>query len=462
MKYKIPLYLKIIIGLFVGIVWAFASGFLGWSNFTAQWIAPFGRIFINLLKLAAVPLVFFSIIGAIIRIGNPANLGKLGGKTLLLYIITYFVAIGIGLTIANVIKPGKHIQETARIENRLSYELWLQSENLFPNDGKWYSEEPQYESLLEEVMKRHGIESSEDMQERLQSAKETQQRSPLTYLEEIVPVNIFSALQNNGAILQIIFFAILFGISALFLPSEKSALMTRIVDMITDTFIKMIDLIMKAAPYFVFALMAGIINELAGDSPAKIFELFKGLTWYALTLFGGLVFMAYIFYPSIVKIFIKKITPKQFIKGIFPAQIVAFSTSSSSATLPVTLECAEQNLKIDTKIARFVIPTGATINMDGTSLYQAIAVIFLAQMHLIDLTIVQQLTVMFTVTMASIGAAPIPGAGLIILMVVLSSVGLNPAWVAIILPVDRILDMVRTMVNVTGDAVVALIVDRKE
>ncbi|MCL2072830.1 MAG: dicarboxylate/amino acid:cation symporter [Marinilabiliaceae bacterium] len=458
---KIPLYLKIIIGLFVGIIWAFLSGYLGWSNFTTIWIAPFGRIFINLLKLAAVPLVFFSIIGAIIRLGNPANLGKLGGKTLLLYLTTYIMAISVGLILVNLIKPGKQIQEVARIENRLSYELWLKSENLSPNDGRWYSDEFQYEKLLDEVMKRQGLEKTEEIQEKVQSAKENQQRTPLSYLEELVPINIFNALQNNGAILQIIFFAIMFGVSGLFLPTEKSESLTRGVDIVTDTLIKMIDLIMKAAPFFVFALMAGMINEIAGDNPAKILELFKGLSWYALTVFGGLIFLAFIFYPFLIKIFIKKISPKQFLKGIFPAQILAFSTSSSSATLPVTLECAEQNLKIDKKIARFVIPTGATINMDGTSLYQAVAVLFLAQLHLIDLTIAQQLTVMFTVTMASIGAAPIPGAGIIILMIVLSSVGLNPAWVAIILPVDRILDMVRTIVNVTGDITVAFLVDRK-
>jgi Na+/H+-dicarboxylate symporter len=456
---KIPLYWKIIIGLIAGIIWAIFSGFFGWSHFTGQWIAPFGRIFINLLKLAAVPLVFFSIIGGIVKIGNPANLGKLGGKTFLLYIITYVFAIGIGLTVANIVKPGKHIREDTRIENRLSYELWLQSEQLRPNDGVWYSQNPQYGEMLSKVMERQGIEKSEELQSRLESVKESQQRGPLTFIEELIPGNIFNALQNNTAILQIIFFAILFGISVLFMPSEKSKLLTRAFDAVTEAFIKMIDLIMQAAPYLVFALMAGMISELAGDNPAKILEFFKGLTWYALSVLGGLFFVLFILYPLAVKLFVKKISPKQFLKGISPAQLLAFSTSSTSATLPVTLECIEKNLKVDQRVARFVVPTGATINMDGTSLYMAIVVLFLAQLHMIDLSLGQQLTVVFAVTMATIGTAPIPGAGIAMLMIVLASVELNPAWVAIILPVDRILDMVRTVVNVTGDAVVSLIVD---
>lgn len=457
---KIPLYIQIIIGLIVGIIWAIVGGYLGWSHFTAQWIAPFGRIFINLLKLIAVPLVFFSIVGGVIQLGNPRNLGRLGGRTILFYMVTTVFAISLGLLIVNVFKPGKHIDETLRIENRLSYELWLQNEDLQPKDGRWLMKQADYAGLLQEVLQRSGREADEQIQPRLKTAQRASQDGPLTFLEEIVPDNVFAALQDNRSMLQIIFFAIFLGVSVLFLPRQQTALINKVMDALTQTFITMVDLVMKAAPWFVFALMAGMVSEMAGDEPSRVFELFKGLTWYSLSVLGGLLFMAFVVYPSLMSVLVKGISFRRFLRGISPAQMLAFSTSSSAATLPVTIECVEENLKVDRKITGFVLPIGATINMDGTSLYQAIAVVFLAQMHMVDLTLGQQLTVLLTTVLASIGSAAIPGAGVVMMMVVLSSVGLNPAWIAIILPVDRILDMVRTMVNVTGDACVATVISR--
>ena len=455
---KIPLHWKIIIGLIVGILWAVAGGYLGWSQFTGQWIAPFGRIFINLLKLIAVPLVFFSIIGGIIQLGKPANLGRLGGKTMAIYLVTTLFAISIGLIIVNAFKPGKSFDDQIRLENRLTYELWLQSEGLTPQDGNWFIKNIAYNSILDEVISRKGYEDLEEVRARLTVAEKAKEQGPLTFLEDVVPGNIFLALGDNKSMIQIIFFSIFFGIAVLYLPSGKSEVLKNLMEVITGVFIKMVDLIMMAAPFFVFALMAGMVSEMAGDNPARVLALFKGLTWYSLCVLGGLLFIAFIVYPFLIAILVKNISFVQFLKAISPAQMLAFSTSSSAATLPITLECVEQNLKVDKRISSFVIPIGATINMDGTSLYQAVAVVFLAQMHMVDLTFAQQITIVLTTTLASIGAAAIPGAGVVMMMVVLSSVGLNPAWIAIILPVDRILDMVRTVVNVSGDTVVASIV----
>ena len=258
--------------------------------------------------------------------------------------------------------------------------------------------------------------------------------------------------------LQIIFFAIFFGVCLLFIPNDKSQPVITLVDSINEVFLKMVDLVMQAAPFFVFALLAGVVSKMAGDDIGKVVEIFKGLSWYSLTVLIGLLLMIFVTYPTILKAFVKKIPYAGFFKGMSPAQTLAFSTSSSAATLPVTMECVEQNLGVDKKISSFVLPIGATVNMDGTSLYQAVAVIFLAQLHMIDLTIGQQLTVVLTTTLASIGSAAVPSAGLVMLIIVLDSVGLNPAWIAIIFPVDRILDMFRTVVNVTGDATVCTII----
>jgi Na+/H+-dicarboxylate symporter len=262
--------------------------------------------------------------------------------------------------------------------------------------------------------------------------------------------------------LQIIFFAIFFGMCLLFIPNNKSQPVITLVDSINEVFLKMVDLVMQAAPFFVFALLAGVVSKMAGDDIGKVVEIFKGLSWYSLTVFVGLLLMIVLVYPTILKTFVKKISYVGFFKAMSPAQTLAFSTSSSAATLPVTMECVEHNLGVDKKISSFVLPIGATVNMDGTSLYQAVAVVFLAQLHMIDLTIGQQLTVVLTTTLASIGSAAVPSAGLVMLIIVLDSVGLNPAWIAIIFPVDRILDMFRTVVNVTGDATVCSIIANGE
>ena len=456
---KLALHWKILIGMILGIIWALLSSTLGWSAFTIDWIDPFGTIFINLLKLIAVPLVLFSIISGVANIGDPKSLGRMGGKTLFIYLITTIMAISLGLVLVNTIKPGKLIDKESRIDNRINYEIWANSEGHDIKDGVHYLKDPKYADRVAAISNlTHDQITEMSVSDKLEKAKQQQNVSPLQPLIDIVPDNFFYSLSNNGLMLQVIFFAIFFGVCLLFIPNKKSQPVLDLVDGINEVFLKMVDLVMQAAPFFVFALLAGVVSKMAGDDIGKVVEIFKGLSWYSLTVLIGLLLMIFIVYPSILKGFVKKIPYVGFFKAMGPAQTLAFSTSSSAATLPVTMECVEQNLGVDKKVSSFVLPIGATVNMDGTSLYQAVAVIFLAQLHMIDLTFGQQLTIVLTTTLASIGSAAVPSAGLVMLIIVLDSVGLNPAWIAIIFPVDRILDMFRTVVNVTGDATVCSIV----
>tara|TARA_R110002072_G_scaffold301557_2_gene481535 strand:+ start:24834 stop:26279 length:1446 start_codon:yes stop_codon:yes gene_type:complete len=456
---KLALHWKIIIGMVLGIIWALLSSTMGWSAFTINWIDPFGTIFINLLKLIAVPLVLFSIISGVANIGDPKSLGRMGGKTLLIYLITTVLAIGLGLVLVNAVKPGKLIDEQSRIDNRISYEIWASEQGYEIKDGINYLQDPAFFERAQEISELTKSELRDaSVSDKLETADKTKETTPLQPLVDIVPDNFFYSLSNNGLMLQIIFFAIFFGVCLLFIPSDKSKPVLSFVDGTLEVFLKMVDLVMQAAPFFVFALLAGVVSKMAGDDIGKVIEIFKGLSWYSLTVLGGLLLMIFVIYPLVLKLFVKQIPYKGFFKAMGPAQTLAFSTSSSAATLPVTMECVENNLGVDKKISSFVLPIGATVNMDGTSLYQAIAVVFLAQMHMIDLTIGQQLIVVLTATLASIGSAAVPSAGLVMLIIVLDSVGLNPAWIAIIFPVDRILDMFRTVVNVTGDATVSSII----
>ncbi|WP_179375645.1 dicarboxylate/amino acid:cation symporter [Winogradskyella wichelsiae] len=456
---KLALHWKIIIGMVFGIIWALLSSAMGWSQFTIDWIDPFGTIFINLLKLIAVPLVLFSIIGGVANIGDPKSLGRMGGKTLGIYLVTTIMAISLGLLLVNLVKPGEMLDEQSRIDNRISYEIWAANEGHVIKDGINYLQKPEYFERAQEISELSKSQLKDAaVADKMKSVKTGENSTPLQPLVDIVPSNFFQSLSNNGRMLQIIFFAIFFGVCLLFVPSEKSLPVMNFVNGVNEVFLKMVDIVMQGAPFFVFALLAGVVSKMAGDDIGKVVEIFKGLSWYSMTVLIGLLLMIFVIYPMILKFFVKKIPYKGFFKAMSPAQTLAFSTSSSAATLPVTMECVEENLGVNKKISSFVLPIGATVNMDGTSLYQAVAVIFLAQMHMIDLTIGQQITVVLTATLASVGSAAVPSAGLVMLIIVLSSVGLNPAWIAIIFPVDRILDMFRTVVNVTGDAAVCSII----
>ena len=460
---KLPIHVKIVIGLVLGIVWAFLSSFMGWNEFTIRWIDPFGMIFIRLLKFIAVPLVLFSIIGGVSGLRDVSKLGRLGWKTLLAYMTTTLLAVGIGLTLVNIVKPGTHIDDEQRIKNRLSYEVWLQENDIgATQDGLNFLSDPKYAAYLSEAQAAEQVTSPKlDLEKKMKTVAVQKESSPLKFIVEMVPDNIFASLSGNGLMLQVIFFAIFFGITLVLIPEEASAPIINLVNGMNSIFLKMVDLVMKAAPFFVFCLLAGVVAKMA-DSPQEVFEIFIGLGSYSLTLFSGLFLLTFVVYPLIVKALVSKMSFKDFFKNISPAQFLAFSTSSSAATLPVTMECVEENVGVPKSISSFVLPIGATVNMDGTSMFEGIAVVFLAQLHFIDLTIAQQLTIVFTAAAASIGSAAVPSAGLIMMIMVLQSVGLNPAWVAIIFPVDRILDMCRTVVNVTGDMVVSTLIAKSE
>lgn len=459
----LALHWKIIIALILGIIYSFISSSMGWNGFTKDWIDPFGTIFIRLLKFIAVPLVLFSIISGIMTLPDLSKLGRMGAKTLVAYLITTVAAVGIGLLVVNVLQPGKRMAEDQRVKNRIKYELWVQqTDDVEILDGQNYLQNPDYADLvaaatsdLEKEMNNSTVEK------RMESAKGMKKSGPLQFFVDFVPDNIFSALTDGKKMLQVIFFAIFFGIVLVMIPKDTAAPVKAFINGINEVFLKMVEVVMEAAPFFVFCLMAGVIAKMA-DTPAEVFEIFKGLASYSLVLVLGLAFMIFVFYPMFMKIFVKEISYTRFFKKISPAQFLAFSTSSSAATLPVTMECVRDNIGVSKNVTSFVLPIGATVNMDGTSMYQAVAVVFMAQMHMVDLTIAQQMTIVLTATLASIGSAAVPSAGLVMMIVVLQSVGLNPAWIAIIFPVDRILDMCRTVVNVTGDATVSTLIAKSE
>lgn len=454
------LHTKILIGLLLGIAWAFLSAFFGFSTFTIDWIAPFGTIFINLLKLIAVPLIFFSIICGVAGLSDLHVLGKLGTRTLGLYVFTTLVAITIGLILVNLFKPGYSTKQDAAIDNRIAYELWLQENSQKPQDTLCYSCLPAYAERVKNIQERlKQTPADELISSKMQQAEKTKKNGPLQALIDMVPSNIILSLSDNTLMLQVIFFALFFGIAMLAIGISAAAPLLTFFQSCNLVFLKMVDLIMRSAPFFVFALLAGVVSKMAGDDITKLVELFKGLLLYAVVVITGLAIMVLVVYPLLTRLLVKDISYLKFLKGMLPAQLLAFSTSSSAATLPVTIECVEKNLHVKKEVSSFVLPIGATVNMDGTSLYQAVAVVFLAQLHLVDLSFAQQLTIVLTALLASIGSAAVPSAGLVMLIIVLESVGLNPAWIAIIFPVDRVLDMCRTVVNVTGDGAVASIMN---
>ncbi|MGY0392390.1 dicarboxylate/amino acid:cation symporter [Bizionia sp. KMM 8389] len=410
---KLALHWQIILGMVLGVVFALImSNFESGSELVTDWIKPFGTIFINLLKLIAVPLILGSLIKGVSDLKDISKLSKMGGRTIGIYILTTVIAVSIGLSVVNIIKPGKSISEETRIELVESYKG--------DADGK------------------------------IADAEKQKNAGPLQALEDLVPSNIFHAASNNGNMLQVIFFAIFFGIGLILIPEEKSTPVKQFFDSFNEVILKLIDLIMLAAPYGVFALLAALIVE----SPSA--DLFKALGWYAFCVLLGLGLMMLV-YALLVYLVTKK-TPKFFFNGIGPAQLLGFSTSSSAATLPVTMERVEEHLGVEEEVTSFVLPIGATINMDGTSLYQAVAAVFIAQAFGMDLSFGVQLGIIATATLASIGSAAVPGAGMVMLVIVLAQAGIPEAGLALIFAVDRPLDMCRTSVNITGDAAVSMMV----
>lgn len=459
---KIALHWQVIIGLIAGGVYAWLSVTFGWNQFTLDFIKPFGDIFVNLLKLIAVPLVLFSIIVGVTSLGDINKLGRLGLKTLGTYVVTTATAVILGLLLVNIFSPGKNVSDDLRTSNRIRYEIWRNDNNIERLDDIDLMNDPANAELVAQISEEMQREQSDkDLEDKLQKAEKTKGEGPLQPLVDVVPDNIFNAL-GAQSMLQIIFFAIFFGIVLVTIPKDKSEPLVRMIDGLNEVFVRMVIVVMQAMPFFVFALMAGQVVLAAGQDPDKFFQLLEFLLKYSLVVVAGLLLMIFVFYPGLVSILVKKMKPLKFLRGMRDAQITAFATSSSVATLPVTMDCVHKNFKVSERTTSFVLPIGATVNMDGTSLYQAVAVVALAQFHMVDLSLGQQAIIVLTATLASIGAAAVPSAGLVLMIIVLESVGLNPAWIALIFPVDRILDMCRTVVNVTGDGAVSTIIASTE
>ena len=412
---RVPLYAKILLGMGLGVGFGFLAIALHWESFVHDWVAPWGVIFMRLLKLIAVPLVFVSLIIGVVNLKDIRNLSRIGLKTILIYVCTTIIAVSIGLGMVSLIKPGK----------------------VFPKDRQT------------EFMERY----EQIVAEREAQMHQMQEVSPLDFLVETVPENIFQALGDNSKMLQIIFFALLFGVAIIVVGTHKVPSVVRFFGQLNLVLLKIIDFIMAFAPIGVFALMATLIVDYAGDV-----GIFSALGLYALTVILALAVIIVFVYPFIMRVFGKR-TVKQFFKAAAPVQMLAFTTSSSAATLPLTMERTQKQLGVSEEVSSFVLPVGVTINMDGTSCYQAVAAVFLAQVLGLDLTFGQMLLILATATISSIGTPGIPGGSIVMLMIVLDSVGIPIEGLALILGIDRPLDMLRTMVNVTGDMTVACVVD---
>ena len=413
----------IILGLVLGLGYGILAAWMGWGAFTQDWISPFGDIFLRSLFLIAVPLILASIITGVASLSDTRKLARIGGKTIGIYVTTTVAALVIGLILVNTLRPGDSVPDSVRMEL----------------EAQW----------------------GEMAEERQESAEAAQDRGPLQAFVDMVPENFFGSASSNRNMLQVVFIAILFGISLLLIPAEKSKPLLSFFDSLNALIIKLVQLIMYSAPVGVFALLADTVTLISEDNLSELWSLLGALGFYMIVVILGLIIHMIVTYGSIVG-FMTPLPIMKFIKGIAPAQLVAFSTSSSGATLPVTMEMSEKNLGVSEEVSSFVLPLGATINMDGTALYQAVAAVFIAQTVGIALGFSAQLEIILLAVLASIGTAAVPSAGIIMLIIILQSVGVPAAGIALILGVDRILDMCRTTCNVTGDATVATLVASTE
>jgi len=416
---KIALHWQILGGMILGVILGLlCTQFEGGRELILNWIKPIGTVFIKLLKLIAIPLILASLIKGIADLKDISKLSSIGGRTIGLYLLTTVVAISIGLLVVNIVQPGGQIAPETVAELTKTY--------------------------------------SGDMGTKVEKAFSQKTKGPLQFVVDMVPDNIFSAASSNRNMLQVIFFALFFGVSLLLIKPASAKPIVDFFNGLNDVVLKMVDLIMLMAPYAVLALLASLVVETTNT------DIFAALGWYAGSVVLGLSMMVSI-YLLVIYLYTKK-SPSFFIKGISPAQLLAFSTSSSAATLPVTMERVEEHLGVEKEVTSFVCPLGATINMDGTSLYQAVAAVFICQALSFNLSFGDQLTIVLTATLASIGSAAVPGAGMIMLVIVLESIGLPSEklalGLALIFAVDRPLDMCRTVTNVTGDAAVAMIVGK--
>lgn len=415
---RLPLWAKIIIGMALGLIWGMIATRTGLSKFTIDWIKPWGTIFLKLLKLIAVPLIFVSLVKGISSLTDISKLSRIGVKTIVYYMASTLIATTFGLFMVNMVKPGNTFPEEKRAEYMDKWQVTIDESTMLAESGD---------------------------------------RSPLSFIVDMVPDNIIFAMGDNSKMLQIIFFAVLFAVAMVLLKDSQVKTVRYIFDGLNDIIIKIIELIMLFAPYGVFALLAGVVVDFAGDT-----DIFIALGKYFTTVLVGLLLLIIILYPTYLKIFASKIPVSKFLKAILPAQMVAFSTSSSAAALPVNMRQNIEELDVSEEIADFVLPVGVTINMDATAFYQSVAAVFIAQVYGIDLTVAQQLTIVLMATMSSIGSPGVPGGSIVLVIMVLTSVGLPVEGLALILGVDRPLDMLRSSVNITGDSTIANIINYSE
>lgn len=423
MAWYMKLHWRIIGGLLAGVLFGIIAAIAGWAQFTADWITPFGTIFISSLKLIGVPLVLGSLVTGVVSMSDIKSLSRIGARSIAIFVTTTAIAATIGLSLVNLIRPGDQVPAELQIE------------------------------LQETYSAEAGVSD-----ERLTEVRE---RGPLAFLVNLIPENFLASASDNANMLQVIIVAIVIGVGLLQLEPDKAKPLVDLFDSLGSLVIRLVGLIMLMAPLGVFALIAGTITKLVGDDPSRITQLLGALGLYAVTVLIGLLIQVLIVYGALLKFF-TSLDIRTFLKGIAPAQLVAFSTSSSGATLPVTMERVEKKLGVSKRVSSFVLPLGATINMDGLAVYQGVAAVFIAQSLGIDLSVGAQLTIIFTVVLASIATPAVPGAGLVMLIIVLESVGLPSAGIGLVLGLDRILDMIRTPVNVTGDAIVAVVMASAE
>ncbi len=410
---------RILIALGLGLIYGVVAAYAGWGDFTADWIAPFGTVFLRLLLLVAVPLVLASLITGVAALSDLSKLSRIGGKTIAIYLATTLVALVIGLVLVNLLNPGAFVPDSVRVSLQDSY--------------------------------RGDVAAREEL------ADEARERGPLQPLVDMVPDNIVGALGDNRRMLNVVFLAFLFGVALMLIPKEQSAPMLALFGSLNAVIIKIVELVILFAPVGVFGLIADTVTGVAADSPEDVPQLLAALGFYCLVVLIGLVIQISVTYPVLLRL-LTPLRVLEFFKGIAQAQLVAFSTSSSAATLPVTMKSAQKNLGISEEVASFVLPLGATINMDGTGLYQAVAAVFIAQTLGIPLDLTAQLSIVFLALLASIGTAAVPSAGIVMLIVILETIDVPAAGIALILGVDRPLDMARTAANITGDLTVAAIV----
>lgn len=415
-KLTFPFYIQIVLSMLVGIAIGFIAIFFGIETFIDDWVRPLGKLFIKALVLIAVPLVFVSLIKGVTELKDTSSLSRLGGRTVMLYLMTTLFAVLIGLGSAMLIKPGNIIGD----------------------------------ELIDSIQDKYG--------ERVQTIElnraEAAESGPLDFLDDIVPSNIFNALSQNGQMLQIIFFAILFGIALLSIPYEKRQPLVTLVDSVNEVIMRIVGYVIKCTPVGVAALMAGLVIDFNGNS-----TVFAALGVYALNVIAGMLFLLFVFYPLLAR-FLAGIRYNRFVRNLYPLQLFAFTTSSSAATLPFTFATTQGKLGVSHEVASFVLPIGTTVNMDGTSCYQTIATLFIAQALGIELSIDQIFTIIAMTTLSSIGTPAIPGGSYVVLAMVLTSVGIPAEAMALIIGIDRPLDMLRTSVNVTGDVAVSVIMDK--